>query len=180
MALNVDSITGDEMIGGQRDEPGVFIDLPNDVDGADFSQVADVHQPDLHAFVGQSHPRINVGRIIIEIDEDVVALSPWQAAGDKAQAERGRPDERDFLRFRFEQAPGGFPKFLDARRGDDFLLVAKGALRGVIANRFGDAAGQGADSGVAEKDFFFRDREFVWRNSSFERISETVMDERAG
>ena len=62
------------MAGRERDEPGVFVHLPHHVHRADDAEAARVEQADFDAAFGQRHPRINVGRIIVVVNEDVVAL----------------------------------------------------------------------------------------------------------
>ena len=149
------------MVRGQRDQARLLIDLAGHVDGADAAVVAGVEQADFDALFRQGHPGINVGGVVVEIDENVVALAPGQTGGDKAQGERSGADQRDFLRFRLEEAGGQFAGVAEAGGRDGLLLVVERGARGVVAHGVGDAAGQGADGGVGEKGLFAGDGEFV-------------------
>ena len=51
--------------------------LREDIDWPDHSQTACVHQPDLDPLLGQCHPRINIGRIVVEVDQDVIPLAKF-------------------------------------------------------------------------------------------------------
>ena len=77
----------DEMARGQRHQPCAFIDLPEDVYRPDAPELFDVEEPDLHAALGQRHPRVDVRREVVVVDDDVLALPEGQAAGDEAQAQ---------------------------------------------------------------------------------------------
>ena len=113
-ALEIDAPPGDEMTGGERDQPGVLIHLPDDIDLSDVAELADVHQADLRALLREGHPWIDVRRIVVVVDEDVVTLAKGQSVGHEAEAERGRADECDFIRLRVQERGGGLACLLDA------------------------------------------------------------------
>ena len=152
--------TADEMTRRQRDEPRVFVHLARHVFRANDAEAARVEQAHLDAFGGQRHPRINVRRIIVVVNEDVVAPAEFQAGGDEAQAQRGRADERDFVRLAVQQLRAEFARVVEAVHHEGFLVAERGLLR-AGGNRVGHAARQRADAGVREKNFFARDGEFV-------------------
>ena len=52
--------TADEMARRQRNQPGVFVHLPDHIPGPDDAQAADVEQPHFDSLFGQRHPRINI------------------------------------------------------------------------------------------------------------------------
>ncbi len=89
----VKPVAADEMIRGERDEACVFIHLAHHVNRADDAEAARVEQADFHAFFGERQPRIDVGRIVVVVNQDVVALAEFQSGGDEAQRERGWADE---------------------------------------------------------------------------------------
>ena len=60
-----------------------------------------------------------------------------------------------------QQARGEFARLVNLDRGQQRLLIALRGVERVVRDGFGDAAGQGAHGGVAEKDFRFRDGKFV-------------------
>ncbi len=149
------------MVRGERDHFGVFVNLTDDIKGADAAVFTDVEQPHFNAAIGKSHPRVNVRRIIVEVDDNIGALAPVEAAGDVAQGEGGRADERDFFGFCAEHLRGEGARFLDEALRHDCFLIGEGAVESVIAHSFGDASRQWADAGVAQKYFVARDGEFV-------------------
>ena len=73
---------------------------------------------------------------------------------------RGRPDERDFIGLAAQQLRGEFARVVQTMEHESFLVAERG-LAGAFGNSIGDAARQGADAGVAEKDFFARDGKFM-------------------
>ena len=81
----------------QRDEPRVFVHLAHHVLRADDAEAARVEQAHLDAFFRQRHPRINIRRIIVVVNQDVVAPAEFQPGGDEAQR-RARSGRR--ARFR--------------------------------------------------------------------------------
>ena len=86
---------------------------------------------------------------------------PWQTRGDQTERERCRSDEGDLLRVRVEQTGGELTRVLHLRGGQERFLVALGAERGIFANGFGNSAGQGADTGMGEKNPVARHGKFV-------------------
>ena len=83
MAAMFQPEAADEMAGRQRDEPRVFVHLAHHVHRADHAEAARVEQAHLDALFRQRHPRINIGRIIVVVNEDVVALAEIQAGATK-------------------------------------------------------------------------------------------------
>jgi hypothetical protein len=155
-----EAITADEMAGRERDQPRVFVHLPDHVNRADNAETARVEQTDLDAFLRERHPRINIGGIIVVINQDVVAFAEIQAGRDEAQPKRGRPDERDFIGLAVQQLRREFACVVQAVQHEGFLVAQRG-LPGAFGNGGGDAARQRADASVAEKDFVAGDRKFV-------------------
>ncbi len=91
------------MAGRQRDEPRVFINLSRHVFRSNHTEAARVEPAHLDARFRQRHPRIDVRWIVVVVNEDVVAPAEFQPGGDEAQRERGRADERDFVRLAVQQ-----------------------------------------------------------------------------
>ncbi len=147
------------MAGRQRDEPRVFVHLAHHVLGADDAEAARVEQAHLDALGGQRHPRIDVRRIIVVVNQDVVAAPEFQPGGDEAQRERGRPDERDFVRLAVQQLRAELARVVEPVQHEGFLIAERG-LPGAIGDGVGHAARQRADAGVREKYFVARDGEF--------------------
>ena len=141
--FEVGAESGQEMVAGQRDQPGLFVHLAHDIHRPDFSQFADIHQADLDALFRQRHPGIDIGGIVVEVDEDIVALAPGQPGGGHAQRQRRRPEKRDLLRLRPDQARRQFARLLEARKREGRILGALRALQGVIAHRLGHPAREG-------------------------------------
>ena len=141
----------DEMTRGQRHQPCAFIDLPEDVYRPDASELFDVEEPDLHAALRQRHPRVDVRREVVVVDDDVLALPEVQAAGDEAQAQRRRSDEGDFIRLRPEELRREIAGFTDEPAGNLLLLVAVRAGRRVGLDGLGHTARQRADGGVRKE-----------------------------
>ena len=88
------------------------------------------------------------------VDEDVVALAPGQAAGDIAQSVRGRSNEGNFTWVGAKKLGGELTALLEAMIAKGVLLIVHGAQQRIAGDRVHDAAGQGANGGVAEKDLF--------------------------
>jgi hypothetical protein len=151
----------DKMVRRQRDQAGLLIGLADDVDGPDAAVVPGVEEADFDAFLRQGHPGIDVGRVVVEVRQNVVALAQRQAAGDEAQRQRSWADEGDLLRLGAQEAGGHFARAADAGGGKGLLLLGQHGAGGVLADRLGDAARQGADGGVCQKGLFSRHGEFV-------------------
>ena len=154
-------VTADEMTGRQSDEPRVFVHLPHHVLQADDAEAARVEQADFDSAPGQSHPRINVRRIIIVINQDVFALAKIQAGGDEAQRQRRRPDERNFVRPAIQQLRREPPSVVQPVGNQEGFLIAGGAVQRAIGNRLCHPVWQRTDAGVREEDFSARHREFA-------------------
>ena len=71
----VEPIAADEVTRRQRDEPGIFVHLTDHINRADDAQTARIDQPHLDAFGGKRHPRINIRRIIVVINQNVIAFA---------------------------------------------------------------------------------------------------------
>ncbi len=151
---------GDEVAGGEGYEAGVFINLAEDVDAADAPESAGVEEADFDAAVGEGHPRVNVGGVVVEVDQDVGAFAEGEAGGDHAEGEGRGADEGDFGGLGAEET-GGEGAGVNEELGEGGFLIIAGALLGDGSNGIGDATGQGADAGVTEKDAFLNDGEFV-------------------
>ena len=149
----------DEMAGRQRDEPGVFIHLSRHVLLADDAEAARVEQAHLDAAGGQRHPRIHVRRIIVVVNQDVVATPELQSGGDEAQCERGRPDQRDFVRLAVQQPCAELARVVEPVVHEGFLVAERGLPR-AIGDGVGHAARQRTNAGMREEDFVACDGEF--------------------
>ena len=84
----------------------------------------------------------------------------FQPGGDKAQRERRRPDQRDFLRLAMQQLRPKFARVIQAVQDEGFLVAQRAAL-GAFGNGVGDAPRQRANPGVREENFVAGDGEFV-------------------
>jgi hypothetical protein len=145
----------------QGDDLGVGVDGELDVHEPDFADALGGHVADLHAALLQGHPRIDVGRVIVLVDEDVVALPPVEAGGEVAQRGRSGPDEGDFLGLRLDgvgRQPAGIGD--EVGRQARLLVIGQGG-QGAGRHRLGHAPGQGAHARVGEVNFVPADREFV-------------------
>src|SRR5688572_19510450 len=94
----------------------------------------------VHALVRQRGPGINVRRIIVEIDQNVIALMEGEACGHEAQPIRGRTDKGDFPGFDVQQARSQFPRMTKQLIREHDLLVAQSATISVTLYGFSDAA----------------------------------------
>ena len=53
----------------------------------------------LDAPLGERHPRVDIGGVVIAVHDEVVARSPVDTVRNEAQAKRGRTDKRDLAQF---------------------------------------------------------------------------------
>ena len=139
----------------------MFVHLADHFQRAQAARFARAQEADFHAAFRQRHPRIDVRGIIVEINEDVLVLSPRQPGGDEAERERSRADEGDFVRQRVEQTGGERARMVHLLRRQQCFLVALCTKPGVVANRVGHPAGQRCDTGMGKKNLFARDGKFV-------------------
>jgi len=58
--LEIDAVAADEMTGGESDQPGVFVNLAQNIEGTNDTKAACVQQSHFDALPGQGHPRIDV------------------------------------------------------------------------------------------------------------------------
>ena len=72
--INIDPEPGDEMTGSQGDQAGIFVNLADHIDVANHTQIARVQVADLDSLLGQCHPGIDIGGIIIVVNENVPVL----------------------------------------------------------------------------------------------------------
>jgi len=84
----------------------------------------------------------------------------FQPGGDKAQPERSRPDQRDFLRLATQQLRSEPARVIQAVQDEGFLVAERAAL-GAFGNGGGDAPRQRANPGVREENFVAGDGEFT-------------------
>src|ERR1700722_5002386 len=115
------------MAGGKGNEFRIFVNLSEYIPRTDNAKTASVEQPDFDVFFSQGHPWINIGRIIVVINEEVIAAAKLQTSGDEAEGQRGRADEGDFLRLALKELGAQPARFGDALE-HEFLLVAQGAF----------------------------------------------------
>ena len=73
----IEPVAADEMVGGERDEARIFIHLPHHINGADDAEAARVEQPDFDALLREREPRINIGGIIVVINQDVITFAKF-------------------------------------------------------------------------------------------------------
>ena len=149
------------MARSERNQPRVFIHLPHHIHGPDDAQPFRIHQPHLDALLGQRHPRIDVRRVIVEINEDVIAAPKFQAARDKAQSEGCGPDKGRFLRLAIQKFRHHLPAFGQNLRINETLLVVGRRFAHVIGHGIRGAARQRAITGVGEKNFICGHRELA-------------------
>ena len=62
------------MTGSESDQASLFVHLAFHIDQPDPAQFPDIYEPDLHALLGERQPGIDVGRVIVEVDKDVIML----------------------------------------------------------------------------------------------------------
>ena len=148
--LVIQTVATDEMAGGQRHELGVFIHLAHDVHRPDHAQTARVDQAHLDATVGHGHPRINVGGIIIMVNQDVVAPAKGETGSDEAEGQRGGTDNGHFFRLAVEQLRTGLAGIIEPVHHEGFLVAQRG-FGGAIGDRLGHAARQRANPGVPKE-----------------------------
>ena len=151
----------DEMAGSQRHQPGLLVHLPQHVDVPNAPQFAHVHETHFDAAPGQGHPWIDVGGVIVVVDEDVVALAPGQPGRDEAQRQRGGSHQRDFLRPRAHQPRRRIPRLAQQRAGHGFLLVIQRAGARALRHRLRHAPGQRAHGGMGQEDLLLRHGELM-------------------
>ena len=157
----VETPTGDEMAGGESHQSRVFIHLTEDVGGRDAAQFAGGKQSDFDAALRESHPGIDVGRIVVEVDDDVVAAIQREACGNIGQCEGGGADEGDFVGLRADQAGDAFAGLRVEVGSDGEFLVVMGGLVGVPDNGVSDPFGEWANGGVGEEGAMSADGEFL-------------------
>jgi hypothetical protein len=158
--LVIQALSTNKVSRGQGHEPGIFIYLADYIFGADLAKVAGVEQPHLDALAGESHPWINVGGIVIVVNEDVVAFPKLESGIDIAQGEGGWTDQGDFVGLTVQQFGGGLTRFVQPVH-DKRFLVSKGSGENAISHGLGNALGQRADAGMGKKNFPFSDGKFV-------------------
>jgi hypothetical protein len=140
--VDIDAIAGHEMAGSERDEPGLFIHLAEHIIGTNAPQFAHMEQPNLHSAISQGHPWVNVGRIIVEVNDNVVALFEWQSGGDETQAKGRGADEGDFFRERAKELSRERFRFAHESHKHEQLLILPSGELGVLDDGLGYAAGQ--------------------------------------
>ncbi len=159
--LKINPISGHEMAGSQRDELRLLIDLTLDIHGPNATEAWDVEKAHLHSLFGESHPGIDVGRIIILVNDDIVAFAQAKPAGHETQAQRGWPDKCNFVGLCLEQSRGRAARFAKAAFGKDFLLIVSCGPLDVFVHGGSDPSRQRTDAGVRQKDFLTCHGEFV-------------------
>ena len=155
--LVINPETADKVAGRQRDHPRVLIHLAHYVLGPDDAQTARVHQSHFHPLLCQRHPRIHVRRIIVEVDQDVIAAPQLQPAGQEAQRQRGRAHKGDFVSLTLQQLRGQLAALVQDRRIDELLLVAGGGFASIVGDRLRHASRQRTIARVRQEDLIPRD-----------------------
>ena len=110
--VDIDPPSADKMAGGQCHEGGVLIDLTQHIHVTNSSEMPNIQQPDFNPLFGQCHPWVDVGRVIVVIDDDVGGAAELQSGGDETQSQRGWANESHFAHVRSRSVlprPVGFP-----------------------------------------------------------------------
>jgi hypothetical protein len=100
--LDVDTVSVPELDLAQGHHAGPVIHKGEDRGGRDAAAVQ-VGLAKLDAAVAQGHPRIDVGRVLAERANNVVAFLPVQALGQQRDAVGGSADDPDRVRFGADQ-----------------------------------------------------------------------------
>ncbi len=154
-------VTADEVIGRQRHKPRLFINLANDINGSDLPQTARVDQAYLDAALGERHPRVNIRRIVVEVDQDIIAPAEVYAGGYVAQRQRGWADKSDLARAGPNQASHQFPALVDLKRGQKRFLIAKRGLLRVVTDGLAHPSRQRTNARMRKKGPLRRHRKFM-------------------
>ena len=145
----------------ERDKARLLVRLSEHVLNANSTQFLRLYQPHLNAALGQSHPWIHVGWVILEIDEDVIAFAKAQSARDKTQAQRGRSNERDFFHLRAEQGRRKLPSLANLRFRQNLFLIGSGAFARIGLDRVKHTPRQRTDTCMREENLFSGHRKLV-------------------
>jgi hypothetical protein len=148
------------MTGGEGDQPGALIHLGHHDVRFDASEFPRVDEPDLDALFAKREPRVDVGGIVIEVADDVVALSEVDAGGDEAQSEGRGADQGDFVTGGAQQIRGKLSGVAEQLRQKNLLIISR-AGECAVRHCPGHAAGQGTHGGVGQKNPFPADGEFL-------------------
>ena len=146
--IYVNAVAGEKMAARERDESGFRRERRGDEVRCDFTGMRRLEQLHRHAAPPQIDPRIHVRRIVARAAHDLVARLPRDAVGEKAQAERGRAEQRDFVRIRADEFRAQTARTFDVAQHIAEFLRHLTRLPDVRAHRIRDARGQRGDGGV--------------------------------
>src|SRR5687767_3512452 len=139
------------MAGRERHEARAPVYLSGDVLKLDAPQLGGVYATDLNAAPFERHPGVDIGRVILEIDQRVVTGFESEARGNHAQGQRGRADERDLFRLGSEKLAGKVADTLEKPGRKSRFLIVDRSGGNVGSHRRFDPPRQGAHSRVSEK-----------------------------
>ena len=94
------------------------------------------------------------------INQDIVAAPEIQAGSNKAQAERGRADQGNFLRLAVQQFCADIACVLEAVQNKGFL-IAEHAFTSAVVHRLRDATWQRTDGSMRKENFIFGNGKFM-------------------
>ena len=111
-----------------------------------------------HPTLRQRHPGIHIGRIIVVIDEDVVALAKLESTRKETQRQGRWPNERDLVALTIQQLRRQFPAIFQRFGINQRLLIITGSGTSVIGYRLRHALRQRTIPRMGEKNFVLRNR----------------------
>ena len=115
-------VAAQEVAGGEGEEPRSRGDRVVDQLRGDLADGAGPQIDDAHAEPLKLLPRIDVGRVVVEVGHDFVARPPVEPVGDEAETEAGRAEQGDFLGRTAEEPRRRAPDPVHAFQ-EDFAVV---------------------------------------------------------
>ena len=85
---------------------------------------------------GQCQPRIDIGRIVILIADDLIPFAPGESVGEKTQSQRSRPKEGNLRLVRANQVRADFPCLFEiAKHFAELLMILHSSLERARSSR---------------------------------------------
>ena len=171
-ALEINSISAEEMTRGQRHQPGAWgYSLEHQV-RRDLAEPLRLQRHGFDSVRRQRVPAVDVRGVIVGIVNDLISLFPRQAVCDQIQPEGCGTEQRDFIAGGIDKPCTHAADRLDLRQIVGAFL-GEGSALCFLLQRGDRRAGEGSHSGVGQEDALLGNGEELLPERG---VSEDVVD----
>jgi hypothetical protein len=150
---DVETVAGEEMTGGEGEELRAGRDRLAHQFRGDRADLMRLEVDDADSESLELLPRVDIGRVVVEVSDDLVAGLPVEPVRDETETETGRAEQGKFLRSSAEEPGRGTADAIHAFEEDLAVVELAGGRRSVEGlHRFDRGLGHRSDRRMREED----------------------------